>query len=310
MHQRPLGATGLLVSEIGMGCNRLGEPGPPPEHWVALVRRAVERGVNVFDSSESYNWGASESVLGKALRGHDKVLVATKVSRPGPGREPDFSSARLQQAAEASLQRLGRDRIDIYKLHSPSRQDMQRFDWREGMARLKRRGDIRLIGVAVNSAEDAVWLIEQGAVDVLQITYNILHVQARERLFDLAAKAGVGLMGRLPLAQGVLSGKFEAGRPVPEGHRALLAGQEKAARRIELAEQLKPIAAVYPDGMARMAMHFALTPAAISCLIPGARTIEQLEANVGASNGRGLDERTAEQIEQVRAMWPQQQGWY
>ena len=95
MYYRPLGKTGALVSEVGMGCNRLGQGDAPDGHWVQLVRRAVELGVTVFDSSESYGWGRSEKMLGQALGNRDDVLVATKVSRARETNEKDFAARRV-----------------------------------------------------------------------------------------------------------------------------------------------------------------------------------------------------------------------
>ena len=94
MIYRSLGETGVRVSEIGMGCNRLGEAGSPDQHWIDLVRRAVELGVNVFDSSESYNWGRSEEMLGRAIGKRDDVLLATKISRVREGGR-DFNGAQV-----------------------------------------------------------------------------------------------------------------------------------------------------------------------------------------------------------------------
>jgi aryl-alcohol dehydrogenase-like predicted oxidoreductase len=272
------------------------------EHWVRLVQRAVELGVTVFDSSESYGWGRSEEMLGQALGNRDDVLVATKVSRARETNEKAFSAGRVIEAAEASLKRLQRDRIDIYQLHSPSRADLQRFDWLEGMQRLKEQGKIRFHGVAVNSAADAVWLVERGNVEMLQITYNILQTEAEDELFDLACKHGVGLLCRMPLARGVLTGKFAPGEEVAEGHRALLDG-DRMTENIQRADALRPIADEYQGGMTRMAHHFCLTPRAMSAIIPGARTIEQLEENVSASNSLGLPAEMRAEIERVRQTW-------
>jgi aryl-alcohol dehydrogenase-like predicted oxidoreductase len=287
MYYRPLGKTGALISEVGMGCNRLGQEYAADEHWVRLVQRAVELGVTVFDSSESYGWGRSEEMLGQALGNRDDVLVATKVSRARETNEKDFSARRVIEAAEASLKRLQRDRIDIYQLHSPSRADLERFDWLEGMQRLKEQDKIRFHGVAVNSAADGIWLVEQGSVEMLQITYNIFQTEAEDELFDLAREHGVGLLCRMPLARGVLTGKFVPGEEVAEGHRALLDG-DRMTENIQRADTLRPVADEYQGGMTRMAHHFCLTPRAVSAIIPGARTIEQLEENVSASNSYGL----------------------
>ncbi len=302
MNYRKLGNTGLVVSEISMGCNRLGEPEQSADHWTSLVRKAVDLGVNLFDTSESYGWGASEEMLGRGLEGLADVYVATKISRVRETNANDFSAARIVAQAEASLKRLRRDTIDIYQLHSPRREEMERFDWVEGLEKLLRDGKIRFPAVACNSAADGVWLIRKGYVRALQITYNIFETDAESELFALALEKGVGLMGRLPLAQGILTGKFQAGKEVPKGHRAHLAGN-KMAKLIEMAEQLKPLGAGYPGGMARMAHHFAITPRAMSATIPGARTLEQVADNVAASNGVGLEPVLRQKIDAIRAGW-------
>jgi aryl-alcohol dehydrogenase-like predicted oxidoreductase len=302
MYYRELGRTGVKVSEVGMGGNRLGQDYATDEHWVRLVQRAADLGVTVFDSAEAYGWGRSEEMLGRALGDRDDVSIATKMCRIRETGEKEYSAARMMETVEGSLRRLQRDRIDIYQLHSPNREELERYDWAEGMRRLKEQGKIRLSGVAVNSAADGIWLIEQCLVDVLQITYNIFVTEAEEALFDRAETAGVGLLCRMPLARGVLTGKFRPGEEVPPGHRALLDG-ERVAESISRADALRGIAEMYEGGMTRMAHHFALTPQAISAIIPGARTFEQLEENVAASNGSGLSAKAREQIEQVRATW-------
>jgi aryl-alcohol dehydrogenase-like predicted oxidoreductase len=302
MHHRNLGNTGINVSEVGMGGNRLGQDYAPDEHWIALVRRAVDLGVTVFDTSESYGWGRSEEMLGRALGNRSDLYVATKMARVRETGERAFSAARMVETVEGSLRRLRRDRIDIYQLHSPNREAMEKYDWAEGMARLKAQGKIRVSGVAVNSAADGIWLIKRGLVDMLQITYNIFTTQAEAELFGLAEQHGVGLLVRMPLARGVLTGKFTPGEPVPDGHRALLDG-ERAQANIQKAETLRSIAEQYEGGMTRMAHHFSLTPRAVSAIIPGARTMSQLEENVAASNGVGLPGDVRKQIERVRQTW-------
>lgn len=302
MHYRPLGVTGLSVSEVGMGCNRLGQTYESDAHWARLVQRAADLGVNVFDTAEAYEWGRSEEMLGLGLGNRDNVYIATKMCRVRETDAHDYSAARMVETVEGSLRRLRRDCIDIYQLHSPSREDLLRFDWAEGMGRLKAQGKIRVSGVAVNSAADGIWLIEQGLVEMLQITYNLFETAAEERLFDLARAHGVGLLCRMPLARGVLSGKFQPGEPVLAGHRAALDGA-RAAENVARAADLAPLAAAYPGGMVRMALHFSLTPRAISAIIPGSRTLEQLEENVSASNGVGLSPEVRAQIERVRAAW-------
>ncbi len=302
MHFRTLGKTGLQVSEVGMGCNRLGEADQPEAYWVGLVQHAAELGVNLFDTSESYGKGRSEEILGLALQGAAGAMIATKASRTGPPEEPPFSPVCLVQAVEGSLRRLRRETIDIYQLHSPRRRELERMDWAEGMSVLKQQGKIRFRAVAVSSVQDALWLIEQELVDVLQITYNLFETGPEAVLFERAGQAGVGLMCRMPLARGVLSGKFQPGEPIPPGHRALLNG-DQALVDVRRAETLRALSQAYPGGMTRLALHFSLSPQAISAIIPGARTRVQLEQNVAASNGRGLPQDLREAIRRVQKQW-------
>jgi len=298
MHYRPLGKTGFKVSEIGMGCNRLGEPNMPDEHWVGLVQQAIELGVNLFDTSESYGWGRSEEMLGRAIGNRADVLIATKVSRIRETNQHDFSAKRIIAQAEGSLRRLRRDCIDIYQLHSPSLEEMKRFDWLDGMARLKQEGKIRLVGVSINDAASGQWLIEQGLADVLQVAYNMLEPRVGEAVFPVAERHGVGIMVRMPMAQGILTGKFRPGEAVPEGHRAHLAGKHMA-ELIQRAEAFKPLAQEWGISLGQIALRYAISAPGVSAAIPGARSVEQLAMNVEASNGVGLSPAELQRIASI-----------
>jgi aryl-alcohol dehydrogenase-like predicted oxidoreductase len=170
------------------------------------------------------------------------------------------------------------------------------------MVRLKEQGKIRIRAVAVHTLEDAVWLVEQGLVEVLQITYNIFVTEPEAKLFALAREDGVGLMCRMPLARGVLTGKFKPETGVPQDTRAHLDG-ERAEKRLTLVEDLRPLGSIYEGGLTRLALQYSLTPDAVSAIIPGARTIAQLEENVAASNGSGLPAETREKVVTIRAGW-------
>lgn len=300
LHYRPLGSTGVQVSEIAMGCNRLGEPAMPDSHWVNLVQRAADLGVTLFDTSESYGWGRSEEILGQALGNRDDVLVATKVSRIRESNAKDFSAARIMQQVEGSLRRLHRDRIDIYQLHSPSLADLQRFDWPEAMTRLRDQGKICFIGVSINDADSGHWLIEQGLVQVFQVAYNMLEPSVGEAIFSQAQATGVGLLVRVPMAQGILTGKFRPGEPVAEGHRAHLAGA-KMDRLIAATEEYRSLAEQASLPLGHLALRYAISPQAVSAVIPGARNVEQLEQNLAASNGVGLSPAELEAIAAIQA---------
>jgi myo-inositol catabolism protein IolS len=301
MHYRPLGKTGAQVSEIGMGCNRLGEKAEPDSHWINLVRKAVDLGITVFDTAEAYGWGRSEEILGQAIGNRDDVLIASKVSRDRETNAKDWSPARIIGRAEESLHRLQRDTIDIYQLHSPSLDEMQRFDWPEAMQTLKAQGKIRFAGVSINDAASGRWLIENGLADALQVDYSMLVTEVGNEIFPLAEAHGVGILIRMPMARGVLTGKFTS-KDDTQGHRASMLG-DKLDPMIERARQLQPLADARHISFGQFALRYAISPGGVSAAIPGARTVEQLEQNVAASNGTGLDPMDLAQILAIQASW-------
>jgi aryl-alcohol dehydrogenase-like predicted oxidoreductase len=286
MHYRPLGQSGLTVSEIGFGCNRLGEANMPDSHWIDLVRQAVELGVNVFDTSESYSWGRSETILGQAIGPRDDVLIASKVSRVQATNQKDFSAGRVIEQLEGSLRRLQRDYVDIYQLHSPSLAELQQFDWPEAMQTLKAQGKIRLTSVAINDAASGQWLLDQELVEVLQAPYNLLATDIAQ-LFDQAQAKGVAILTRVPMAQGILTGKFRPDQPVGAEHRATRAGA-RLEKYVKQTEHFRDWAAGHDLSLGQLALQYAISHPVISATIPGARTVEQLKQNVAASNGVGL----------------------
>ncbi len=300
MHYRPLGTLGVEVSEISLGCNRLGEGTATTDHWVGLVRRARELGVTLFDTAANYR--GSEEILQQALGSDDQAIIATKISGDGSAESPadHFAMEHVLRGAEAALTRLGRSRIDILQLHSPNPQQLRQSDWPLAFERLQQAGKLRWRGMAIENAEAGRWLIENKLIDVLQVTYNIIQSKWAPELFPLAQQHGIALMVRMPLCRGVLTGKFAHG--VIPGARATL-NRDALPGQIDKAASLQPLAQDYPGGLHHLAMHYALTPPAVSCLIPGARTIEQLEQNVAASNGFGLDAPMLTRLEAITESW-------
>ena len=304
MHYRKLGNSGLNVSEVGLGCNRLGDPSQPDAYWINLINQAADLGVTIYDTAESYSKTRSEEMLGLALGARDDIYIASKASavRTDDNGGPIYNVALLQKKAEDSLRRLRRDVIDIYQLHSPSRADLENSDWLAGLDALRAQGKIRLRAVAVESPEDGIWLIEQGAVEVLQITHNIIQTEYEEKLFAVAEAHGVALLARMPIARGVLTGKFRPTSEIEAGHRALNQG-DRLEGMLKKAEDLRALSEQYEGGMTRLAHHFSLAPSAVSAIIPGARTSEQLTQNVAASNGSGLPPDTLAQIQTIQNSW-------
>ena len=287
MNFRSLGSTGLDVSEIGLGSNRLGEKIESDEHWDRLTLRAIELGVNIFDTAEAYGSGRSEEVLGRVVGERSDVIIASKYSPQRNGSVVDFTYATISESVEASLKRLQRSVIDVYQIHSPKLEELKNREWVGPLNQLKSEGKIKHVAIVVNSAEDGIWLIENDLAEVLQITYNLIDRRVEEILLPLAQEKGVGLLVRKPLSRGVLTGKFLPGQAIASHHRATH-DKEALSGRIDEAEKYKPLGAEYPGGLTRLAHHFSLSHQAVSCIIPGARSIKQLEENIDASDGFGL----------------------
>jgi aryl-alcohol dehydrogenase-like predicted oxidoreductase len=292
----------LRVSVAGLGCNRLGEPSLAERRWVALASRAADQGVNIFDTSDSYNTTRSETILGKAFGHREDVYIATKFSGFGGSCRKDLTIAAMEKSVEGSLRRLRRDCIDIYQLHSPRLEDLQRSDWYEGMARMVDAGKIRCSAVALRNLSDGLWIIKNCSVDVLQVTYNLLEPEAEEALFAMAREHGVGLLVRKPYQRGALTGKFVPGRKLPDGHRALLEG-DRLGTHLRRAELFRPLAMSRTGGMLGLALQYCLGPEAVSTVIPGARSEEQLGANIQAANAPELSKLEYDEIGRIQRSW-------
>src|SRR5215211_7717468 len=218
MRYTTFGRTGLNVSRLSMGCNRLGDPGVDPAQWPPIVRRALDLGVTFFDTSNSYNQGRSEAVLGEVTGGTSApIVIATKGGVPVETNDyanRSFEAATILAAADDSLKRLCRETIDLYMLHSPSVRQLENQTWAEAIEKLKAQGKVRYFGISTDDHASGIWAAEHGA-DFLQIEYDLLDPSAEDVLLPLARQHDVGIMIRTPLARGLLSGKFVAGQAIP-----------------------------------------------------------------------------------------------
>jgi aryl-alcohol dehydrogenase-like predicted oxidoreductase len=297
MKQRQFGNMDISVSEVGLGTWQLGG-----SDWGAVDERealntlsaAVEGGVNFFDTADVYGMGRSEEIIGKFLKETSKQFVATKLGRfPSPGWPENFSLPSLRAHTEASLRRLGVDSLDLTQLHCipPSvLRDGQVFD---SLRVLQREGKIKNFGVSVESNEEALICLEQDDVACLQIIFNLFRRKPLE-FFNLAKKKGVALVVRLPLASGLLSGRYTKETEfAASDHRSynrdgqhFNVGETFAGlpfeKGVELAEALRSMA---PEeiSLTQMALRWILDFDAVSVVIPGARNRAQVRANITAS---------------------------
>lgn len=283
-----------------MGSNRLGDPGVDPAQWPPVVQRALQRGINFFDTSNSYNQGRSEAILGEITAAHPApTYIATKVGVPVetndfPHRE--FSGKTILAEVDNSLRRLRRDAIDMYMLHSPTVSQLETYDWATAIDRLKSEGKVRYFGISTDDHRSGIWAIEHGA-DLLQIEYHILDNSAEDELLPLAERHNIGVMVRMPLARGLLSGKFPVGQPIPPEQQWRRPRGELLQTRLRQIDQLRFLERP-GQTLAQAAIRYVVSHPAIHCAIPGARTVDQLESNVAAADG----DLTATELEQIRAL--------
>jgi len=300
MHYRTLGRTGLTVSEVGFGAWAIGGPSKLGEFEIgwgevddAMSLRAIDAaydaGVTFFDTADAYGAGRSERLLGKALKPkRDRVVIATKVgNRTVDGRwVKDFSKAWIPQALDASLARLGMDYVDLYQLHSPTDTADYRDEVFEALETLKAQGKIRGYGVSVGPAAHGPWVIRNTRADTIQVVYNLLDREPEDELLPLAHAHGVGIIARVPLASGFLTGKFPADVTFPANdHRARTYPPEKARRLTGQVARLGFLTEWRPKTLAQAALQYCLSHPAVSAVIPGAKTPEQARANAAASDG-------------------------
>ena len=305
MEYRTLGKTGIQVSEIGMGCWAIGGAsfrGGEPSGWsgtdtaqsIETVRKARELGVTLYDTADAYGRGKSEVLVGIGLgENKEEAVIATKAgnSLAAPGQ--DFSEPYIRGALDASLTRLEMDCVDLYQLHGPDVEVMT--DELFGlMEELKASGKIRAWGVSISSVEEGLRAIEGGA-EAIQLVYNILQQKIGNAIFPAAQEQGVGILVRVPLASGWLTGKYTAETVFPENdHRSRRFSPERVA---EMAEEVAKLDFLLEeaDSLAEAALRFTLAHPAVSTVIPGAKSPAQIAENVKAS-GKPLSEAALRRI--------------
>jgi aryl-alcohol dehydrogenase-like predicted oxidoreductase len=313
MKRRRFGRTGAEVSEIGLGTWQLGgaDWGDVEERQALdTLAAAVEGGVSFFDTADVYGLGRSEELIGKFLKETSAhVFVATKLGRfPEPGWPENFSLGGMRAHTEASLRRLGVEAIDLTQLHCIPTEVLREGEVFDHLRVLRREGKIKDFGASVESNEEALICLRQEGLASLQIIFNIFRQKPVE-FFDEAKSKGVALVVRLPLASGLLSGKYTKQTQFPESdHRsfnrdgqAFNVGETFAGlpfeRGVELTDSLK---AMLPDGrsLAETALRWVLDFDAVTVVIPGARNPRQARANAAASDlaplGRDLHARLRE----------------
>jgi aryl-alcohol dehydrogenase-like predicted oxidoreductase len=295
---RPLGNTGITVSEIGVGCGGIGEGRLTPEIVEPALECAFDNGVTFFDTAEGYGCGESERALGRLFsERREKVVIASKfggVQEPDGTWHKDFSADRLEEALEASLRRLKTDYIDVYQLHTPKEAVFSDSALFEKLERAQEQGKIRFYGLSNDDGPQACRFLDGTGGRTIQLTFNLFSQKDREAFVkDEVPRRRVGLICKVPLSGGLLSGKFSPDYPPPEDERRRRWGEESFARRLELVEKVRPILEAPGRSMAQGALAWLLSHDSVSTVIPGVSSIEKVRDNVGAAGMRLSDDEVA-----------------
>jgi aryl-alcohol dehydrogenase-like predicted oxidoreductase len=303
MERRRLGRSDLEVSVIGFGAWAIGSQWGPQDDGESLraLERALDLGVTFIDTALAYGEGRSERLVGQAVRGRrDQVVVATKVPPlnriwgppPGTPIREVFPPRHIVESCEKSLRHLGSDWVDLLQLHTWSAEWNATDDWYDAMLRLREQGKIRAIGISVSDGRsgEANASIAMGRLDAVQAVYNILAQEARRTLFPVAQAHGVGVIARVPLASGALTGKFRPDTTFPEGDWRRHAFQ--GARLTRVVERVEAVRREVGEElpMAVRALQFCLGEEAVATVIPGIRSVAQAEANLAAAQAPPLPE--------------------
>jgi aryl-alcohol dehydrogenase-like predicted oxidoreductase len=297
MKFRPLGKTGIRVSEISFGTWAIGGSWGQTDESESLraLDKAMDEGVNFFDTADVYGDGRSERLLAQATKGkEDHIHIATKFCRAGDIHDPyTYSEAQVREWCEASLKRLNKETIDLYQIHCPPLAILKEGSVFGVLDKLQSEGKIRAYGVSVESAEEGLYCLEQPGVQSLQIIFNLFRQKPLAELLPRAQEREVGLLVRLPLASGLLTGKFSGeSKFEAEDHRSFNrdgqhfnVGETFAGlpfeRGVALSRELAWIAEGR-ESMTRAALRWILDFPEISCVIPGFRNVRQVEDNLAA----------------------------
>lgn len=298
MITRRLGNSGLSVSVAGLGCNMLGSTVPPAE-VPALIAAALDAGITFFDTADVYGnpAGASEELLGAALGSRrEDVVVATKFGMDmrganGPDGDARGSRRYVVRAVEASLRRLGTDWIDLYQVHAPDPATPVQ-ETLSALDDLVRQGKVRYVGlsnVAGWQLADAAWTADQGGlapVVSVQNRWSLLARGVEAEVVPAAEHFGVGLLPYTPLASGLLTGKYRRGESAPAGTRLTLIPERLASADFDRIDALTALATGWGISLATLALGWLAAQPTVGSVISGARTPDQLRANVAALEWR------------------------
>jgi aryl-alcohol dehydrogenase-like predicted oxidoreductase len=314
---RKLGKAGFSVSEIGCGTWGMGGNlwfGGSDAESLGALQRAIELGVNFIDTALVYGDGHSEQLVGQALqRSEQKMYVGTKVppknrqwpARPGVPLEEVFTYDHIMDSTEQSLRNLRVEAVDLQQLHVWNPDWLDRDEWKRALEDLKQSGRAKAVGVSVNDhqPDTALDLVATGLVDTVQVIYNVFDQAAAQRLFPLARQHDVGVLARVPLDEGSLTGQIRIDTQFdPRDFRARYFRGDRKQQVVERVSALTGELGIDSSALPEIALRFCLSHPAVSTVIPGMRAARHVESNCEAPEKGSLPEQTLQILR--RHAWP------
>src|SRR6266849_4906864 len=314
MKYRELGRTGWSVSPISFGTWAIGSAWGDVEdkESLAALNRAVDLGVNFFDTADVYGDGRSERLLAQLKRERkEEIVVATKAGRRlNPHVASGYTCKNITAFIERSLQNLETDRLDLVQLHCPPTEVYYYPELFATLDDLVEQGKIRYYGVSVEKVEEAIKAVEYPNVQTVQIIFNLFRQRPSELFFDLAKRRKVGILARVPLSSGMLSGRMKAGTQFSESDHRTYNRHGEAFDRGETfsgidyetgLRAVEELRALMPGGMAmaQFALRWILRFDAVTCAIPGAKRPSQAEENVFAADLPALSGKKMRAIKEI-----------
>src|SRR5262249_871459 len=287
MEKRTLGRTGLQVAVIGFGAMPIGGIYGPVDDALSTkaLHPATHAGINFIDTADAYGAGHSERVVGAFLKeraDRDQIIVCTKGGNNMVTGVRNFTPDYIRGCLEGSLQRLGVDAIDVYLLHNPTLENMQARDSFDVLETYKAQGKIKHWGVSVNTLPEGENVVSSGVPAVMQMEYNLLDQGAGD-VFGRADGAGVGVIWRVPLVRGLLSGRIDEHATFAEGdRRRQFFAPQRLSGMLPKVRQIQDIIAASGLPLVEAAMRFCVSNSHAAVIIPGIRTPEQARANAAA----------------------------
>lgn len=314
MRQRRFGKTGRMVSEIGLGTWQLGTRWGDPfnrEEAFKILETAEREGITFIDTADVYNNGKSEETIGEFLQTRpDRFFITTKCGRRlSPHTDEMYTPERISGFIQDSLRRLQSEKIDLILLHCPPTSVYARDDIFSELERQKQKGTILNYGVSIEKVAEGLQAMEYG-ISAMEVIFNMLRLKPLDELFPIAVRKDIGIIARVPLASGILTGKYDLSTQFgPNDHRTFNRegasfdkGETFSGVPYELglrfAEELKRI--FRTDDLGPVAIRWILMFSAVSTVIPGASKAVQVAENVKAAE---LEPLTEEQMQKVRGLY-------